>query len=196
MLDVKHPPQTLMDVDTFLEFLETVQDETRRFELVEGVIIEMTPPSMGHGHLAGRIYGKFFVYLEKNPIGLPFVDNVGYRLHSKTIFVPDVSFVSQERLIIPLPRISPVAPDLAIEVLSPSNTFKEILFKIESYLRYGTKMVWIVYPEDEIVDVWRTMPDGSLNKRTFKKEDTLSGEDVLPNFNLPVSDIFNLKIEI
>ena len=196
MLEMRQPTQTLMDVDTFLEFLETVQDEARRFELVEGVIVEMTPPSMGHGHFAGRIYGKFFVYLEKNPIGLPFVDNVGYRLDSKTIFVPDVSFVSQEHLIIPLPRISPVAPDLAVEVLSPSNTFKEILFKIESYLRYGTKMVWIIHPEDEVVNVWRVMPDGSLNKRTFTKEDTLSGEDVLPNFTLPVSDIFNLKIEI
>jgi Uma2 family endonuclease len=183
---------TLLDADTFLEFVRNIQDDVYRFELIEGVLIEMTPPSMKHGHIAGRIYGKIFIYLEANPIGLAFGDNVGYRLHSKTIFVPDVSFVAQSNLIIPLPEISPIAPDLAVEILSPSNTFKEISFKIESYLHYGTKIVWIVHPDDEMVDVWRMMPDGSLNKRAFKKGDSLSGEDVLPNFTLPIGDIFNL----
>ncbi len=101
-----------------------------------------------------------------------------------------MSFISKSRLITPLPYISPIAPDLAVEIISPSNTHREIRGKIEAYLAHGTQLVWIVYPEDKAVDVWRAMPDGSLSKRTFGINDTLYGESILPNFTLPIRDIF------
>jgi len=104
--------------------------------------------------------------------------------------IPDMSFISKSRLITPLPYISPIAPDLAVEIISPSNTHREIRGKIEAYLAHGTQLVWIVYPEDKAVDVWRAMPDGSLSKRTFGINDTLYGESILPNFTLPIRDIF------
>ncbi|MDX2078155.1 MAG: Uma2 family endonuclease [bacterium] len=192
MLEAIHPSKTnLITADEFWTFLETVEDETRRFELIEGVIEEMSPASMEHGRLSGRILGKIFVYLESNPIGLPFGDGVGYQLKEYNILMPDMSFISKSRLITPLPKVYPIAPDLAVEVISPSNTYREIRSKIEAYLAHGTQLVWAVYPEDKVVDVWRAMPDGSLNKRTFTINDTLSGEGILPDFTLPISQIFS-----
>lgn len=139
MLEMIYPPQLKkITIDGFWTFLESIEDKNRRFELIEGVIEEMTPASMEHGRLGGQIFGKIFVYLEANPIGLPFGDGVGYQLADYNILIPDMSFISKSRLIFPLPPISPIAPDLAVEVISPSNTYREIRSKIEAYLAHGT----------------------------------------------------------
>ena len=193
MLDVKQPIQTkLVTADEFWDFVDSIKDETKQFELIYGEIIEMPSASPIHNYIVSFLTSLLFTFGRSTNLGYGFGDGCTYQLTHNLIFIPDASFVSASKTQKPFPKKFLFAPDFAVEIISPSNTQREILFKTESYLRYGTKMVWIVYPEDEVVDVWRTMPDGSLNKRTFKKEDTLSGEDVLPNFSLPVSDIFNL----
>lgn len=83
-----------------------------------------------------------------------------------------------------------LAPDLAVEVVSPSNRKREMLDKVESYLASGTKLVWLVYPTIKVGDVYRLNDDGSINIRKITVDGTLDGEDVLPGFSLRVSAIF------
>lgn len=179
-----------MNGKEFWEFLDTVK-EKYYFELIKQNVFEkpLFPPL--YSYIRGQIMGRLFMFADANKMGFTF-GRLYYELSDDLVLVPDNSFVLKSRITIPFPERMTSAPDIAVEVLFPDYKWDYMLFKTESYLRYGTKMVWIVYPEDEMVDVWRTMTDGSLNKRTFKKEDTLSGEDVLPDFILPVSDIFNL----
>ncbi len=83
MLEISHPPQVKRILaEEFWAFVESVEDKNLQFELIGGVIEEMTPAGMEDGRLSGRIFGKIFVYLESNPIGLPFGDGVGISLKS------------------------------------------------------------------------------------------------------------------
>lgn len=86
----------------------------------------------------------------------------------------------------------PFAPDLAVEVVSPGNNEEEISLKTETYLRYGTRLVWVVYPKQQKIHVYR--PDietGEARLRFLRSDDTLDGEDVLPGFKLPLRALFS-----
>lgn len=193
MLDMTQSTQTrLLTADEFWDFVDSIKDDTKRFELIYGEIIEMPSASPIHNYIVSFLTTLLFTFGRSTNLGYGFGDGCTYQLADNLIFIPDASFISKSKTQKPFPKRFLFAPDLAVEIVSPSNTYKEILFKTESYLRHGTKMVWVIYPDDELVDVWRMMPDGSLNKRAFKKGDSLSGEDVLPNFTLPIGDIFNL----
>jgi Uma2 family endonuclease len=114
------------------------------------------------------------------------------RLAPRNIRIPDVSFVSFERL--PDPdaadvAIADFAPDLAVEVLSPSNTGREMERKRRDYFEAGTLLVWEIDPKKEIIDVY-TAPD-SIKRLT--KSDTLTGNSVLPGFKMRVADLFARK---
>jgi Uma2 family endonuclease len=101
-------------------------------------------------------------------------------------YIPDCAFVSRKRQAQPPPAAyNPIPPDLAVEVLSPSNTPDEIAIKVDNYLRAGT-VVWVVNGDAQRVTVHR--PDAA--PKTSGIEDTLDGGDVLPGFTLPVRDIF------
>jgi Uma2 family endonuclease len=131
-----------------------------------------------------------FTFIEQHRLGFYF-GRLYYELSDSLVLIPDASFVSHTKLKFPLPQKMSQSPNLAIEIILPESTNNLIRSKIEAYLAHGTQLVWIVYPEDKVVDVWRAMPDGSLNKRAFGMNETLSGENVLPNFTLPIRDIFS-----
>ncbi|MDX2078134.1 MAG: Uma2 family endonuclease [bacterium] len=186
MLDVTK----MMTVDEYMVFVSLPENDDKYFELNHGEIVEMTPPSALHVRITGIIFAYLFNYAEPQNLGFVFGDNCGYILSKWRLVIPDVSFVAKGRLSEPLPHLLPLAPDLAVEVISPSNTITEMNQKIEDYFKYGTKIVWLVYPEIKTVDVWHQLEDGTLTKHKFEIQDTLSGEDVLPNFTLPVAKIF------
>ena len=104
-----------------------------------------------------------------------------------TLLVPDAAFVSTERIPPGDDRgFVAVAPDLAVEVLSPSNRPTQIASKVALFIQYGTRLVWIVDPDGETVTVHA--PD--VEPRTLGKGDTLDGGDVLPGFALPLAELF------
>jgi Uma2 family endonuclease len=99
---------------------------------------------------------------------------------------PDVGFVAKERLTGPIPdKYFPFAPDLAVEVVSPSDTAQDIREKVLDFLKAGTRLVWVVYPESKTVDVYR--PDGV---QVVEINGTLDGGDVLPGFRLALRAVF------
>ena len=102
---------------------------------------------------------------------------------------PDLAFIAKERLqgLKRLPKgFFDGAPDLAVEIISPNNTFEEIHNKLVQYFENGTRLVWVILPDEECVLVYRRPKPSKL----LQLEDSLDGEDVVPNFNLPLSELF------
>lgn len=171
------------------ELLAMPDDGIRR-ELVEGEIREMTPAGWQHGRIAGNIAGELRSYIRAHRLGVMATAEASYRLSADpdTVRVPDVSFVSQERVNETGDPTSfwPGAPDAAFEVISPNDRYSEVRAKVAEYLAAGTRMVVLVDPKSREVIVLR--PSGIRTDLT--EDDVLDGEDVVPGWKLPVRDIF------
>ena len=160
------------------------------WELIDGELVPMTPSgpdSSSLGHRIGWIVGNF-VYA--NDLGLITAADGGYVLFpdKSTIRVPDVGFTRKDRL--PpegerhkFPRS---APDLAIEVLSPSDRAGDIIAKIGMYQEAGVRLIWVVDPPPKTI----TVIAAGRPTVVLKPGDTLDGGDVLPGFSVSVSEIF------
>ncbi len=167
-------------------------DDIRR-ELVNGRIIEMPPHGGMHGQLAGRIFRRLAEHVERAGGGEVLVGDVGFVLtvpgDPERVRAPDVVFVSKTRL--PegrLPQDSPMGPpDLAVEVLSPSDDPVDVQQKVRDYLDAGARLVWLVAPQARTATVYRS--DGSA--RLLRDEDALDGEDVLPGLVIPLVAVFS-----
>ncbi|MBC7812284.1 MAG: Uma2 family endonuclease [Burkholderiales bacterium] len=184
--------QRTISADEFWDFMLNAEREGKRFELVEGVIHEMPGGTGGdHGettHQLGRLVGN---HVADHHLGRMTAAETCYVLYKNpngkdTVRCPDIGFVSIERAPKPLAAgYVPFAPDLAVEVVSPGNEASDMHNKVLDYLRYGTRLVWLVYPDSQTVVVYTK--DGS---NIVLRDDTLDGGDVLPDFSLLVRDIF------
>ncbi|MCU0727984.1 MAG: Uma2 family endonuclease [Planctomycetes bacterium] len=158
-----------------------------RRELIYGRVVEMSPTGGTHGWVTCRIGQRLLTFLDDRPLGRPFVGDTGFLLARKPDLVraPDVAFVAADRLTgVDLRKYLPFAPDLAVEVASPDDTATEVDAKARMWVACGSRLVWVVFPDERMVHVYR--PDQARAELT--PADTLSGEDLLPGFALPVSD--------
>lgn len=170
----------------FEEFITQPGNEKRRFQLINGVIIEMSP-TQWHGIIAGVIHGEIYIYLKTHPIGWVMTET-SYQLpdDDSNIYIPDVSFiVGRETPIVTKGKVSKM-PDLAVEVKSPTNTYKLLREKADYYMQHGTQIVWLIDPDKKQVEVYTPAADPN----TLTVKDTLNGGSVLPDFTLCVKDIF------
>lgn len=167
-------------------------DVHRQFELIEGEIVEMSPPGGEHGFLAGKIFHYFLLFDPQCRLGIPTVDTGYHPPESRdTLLSPDSAFTRIERAPNPFPRTwVPVMPDIAVEVKSPSNTLAELRQKAAIYLSHGSQLVWIIFPGSKSAEVHRLRPDGEIERETIAEDGTLSGEDILPGFTLALSKLF------
>ena len=162
----------------------------RRYELVEGELIDMAPAGGRHGHVAMQIGWRLAEHVEKNGLGIAFAAETGFLLarNPDTVRAPDAAFISAERL--PAGEISAnfveIVPDLIVEVASPGDTSSELQTKTEEWLRYGVRMVWIAYPNSQSIAVYSSLDDSLI----FNVGNEISGDPVLPGFRCPVEDIF------
>ena len=177
-----------MTLYTAEEFAEMDLDDDRRYELVRGVLQMRDSPLRKHGYIATEIAYRIRSYLEIHPIGAVLAQ-VWYTTERTpdTVRLPDVSFVTTEHFH-QMPEFKPgdVAPDLAIEVLSPSNRPKEVTQKVAEYLMKGAGLVWIIDPKTRSVAVFA--PD-ALPYRLGAGE-FLDGDELLPGFRIEVGTIF------
>jgi Uma2 family endonuclease len=159
-------------------------------ELVDGVLVPMSPTAGSHGSIAMRLAGALSAHVYSAGLGELFDSSTGFLLRRNPDLVrgPDVAFVQASRLAGGVPRRGylPLAPDLAVEIISPSNTAAEMSRKLTDYLGHGTRLVWIVDPDAEEVTVYTA---GSI-PRLLGDADTLDGGDVLPGFSTPVATLF------
>ena len=169
----------------FYEFITRPENIERNFELIAGEIVEKMA-SFTPSRIAARISHKISSYLDQNDIGYVTGADGSYILSPEHEFMPDVVYISKERLPQEPEREVQGAPDLAVEVKSPTDSKRGLRQKAEDYLRFGTKLVWLVFPEEKRIEVYE--PDQDVLE--FGIDDTLDGGDVLPDFKLAVRDIF------
>lgn len=160
----------------------------KRSELVRGRLIVSEPPGFAHGVLAFRIGMLVGEFVRVHELGLVVAAETGFTLERApdTVRAPDVAFVHRDRVPDPLPRgYAEFAPDLAVEVLSPSDRPGEVLAKVGDWLRTGTRLVWVVDPVRRSARVYRA--DGT--EAFASVDDSLDGEDLLPGFVLPLASV-------
>lgn len=179
------------DVEQFWAFVMQPENAEKRWELIAGEIIEMPPSSLKNSALAGRIIYFLLAYVLPRGLGWVTVPDGGYQLAEAMLVQPDAAFLSKERAPTLTARVFEGAPDLAVEIISPSERHTEIRAKISAYLAHGARLVWIIYPDEQIVDVWQAQPDGALRVESFDKGQTLRADDLLPEFSLPVAALFD-----
>lgn len=182
--------QKLYTAKDFFEMGDTL-DPNKRYELVEGDIIEMPPPKKINSIIAAYINRKLGNFVENNDIaGYILTTDGGYTLTEQDVRIPDVSFIFKKNIPDLDDTDSIIPPDLAVEVISPSETPRKVNAKTTLYLNTGTQIVWNVYPDEKVVEVWTKGEGEKLEMQAFTVEDTLIGGDVLPEFSLPIKDIF------
>lgn len=171
------------------EELERLPDNGTHYELVKGELVEMAPPGGEHGGLAIDIGGPLNAHVKQNKLGRVLVET-GYKLarNPDVVRSPDVSFLRRQRIPASgLPRgYIDGSPDLAVEIVSPGDTAEEIEAKVQDYLTYGTRLVWVVQPKTRTVTAYYS--DGRA--RVLREKDALDGEDVVPGFTLALTDLW------
>jgi Uma2 family endonuclease len=184
--------EKLYTADDLWELAHRPENSAKRFVLIEGVIYEIPPTGWEHGSRTmrlGRLVGN---HVDANDLGDVTAAETGFSLSGDglNVLAPDIGFIAKNRIPDQLPQgYVPFAPDLAVEVVSPGNKPADIRAKVEKYLQYGTKLVWIVYPEQKKIDVYRPSDKGALVE--FISEDgLLDGGDVLLGFSMLVREIF------
>jgi Uma2 family endonuclease len=163
----------------------------KRLELVEGVLIEMSPAGGKHGGLASKADRRIGDFVEEHDLGYTTAAETGFILFKNpngkdTVRAPDVGFVAAHRLPDGLPEgYIPFAPDLAVEVVSPTDTADEIHEKVSDFIKYGTRLIWVYYPKSKTAMVH--MPG-----KTYPVEagGVLDGGDILPGFRMSLHDLF------
>jgi Uma2 family endonuclease len=159
-----------------------------RYELVEGVLHTMTPAGGSHGLVGATLLGRMYAVVAAGNLGRLFTAETGFMLgrDPDTVRAPDVAFVRAER--VPearVPGFPAMAPDLVAEVVSPYDRAVEVSGKALAWLDAGVRLVWVVDPENRTVTVHRP---GSAS--VLRSRDTLSGEDVLVGFALPLEELW------
>jgi Uma2 family endonuclease len=167
-----------------------VQDEPL-YEIVNGQRVDLPPMSAYATWIASRLHGRLWPYAEDKGLGtsvteMLFVLDAEPNLRRR----PDVAFVSTARW--PLDRALPetgdwdVVPDLAVEVISPNDVFKDVLAKVREYFHYGVQVIWVFAPEERQVYVY----DSPTHVRILTGQDELMGGEVVPGFRLPLGQLF------
>ena len=178
--------KTLLTAD---EFFHLYSHRDGRYELVDGEVVEMAPVRRRHGRTAMNIGAAFHNYCRHTGVGWSEVE-VGYRVRSgpDTVRGPDVSLVLSEHPEEDEQEIGYVtgAPDIAVEVVSPSNTAAEMERKVREYLAAGSQRVWVAYTSSRSVAVHRA--DGTAI--TYTGVDVITDEELIPGFSLPLADVF------
>jgi len=165
---------------------ETILDPDKLYEIVNGQPEEKEMPGARHGGICGRLARKLGGFIETNELG---------ELYPETSFqigqnerIPDLAFVSAAR--IPPegePETKwPMAPDLAVEVISPNDLHEKVYTKMMGYLAAGVRQVWLVSPEHQMVTIYRS----AVDIIAFPKESELVSEDLFPGFRCPLGEIF------
>ncbi len=172
---------------TLDEFETWVHQSSGNYEYIGGEIFEVVSNNYS-SQIAARILTFIGIYLLNNAIGYLTGADGGYVVRGER-YIPDVGFILKSRQTEPShDTYNPNAPDLAVEVVSPTDKEKPLMVKLSNYLASGTT-VWMVYPDEQEVHVHRPGKGAAV----LTVDATLSGDNILPGFSLAVKDIFPVE---
>lgn len=164
--------------------------DRKGYELIDGQWIEK-PMSNTAAIVGSNLHGRLFNHIRPNRSGLLMIGDAAYRLPNtgeNRVRKPDLSFVASGRVTPTRDQDGnwPIAPDLAVEVISPNEIAEDVETKLDEYLRAGVRLVWVLFIPTR--NVWAYKQDGTA--KLYRSTDTLTGDDVLPGFAVPVAELF------
>ena len=171
---------------TEADLLQLVDRDKRLCELVDGTLVEK-PVGYWEGLIATNLSTALNIFVLARNLGGVTGADATMRMKSGRVRLPDVGFTSLARMPKTREPIPTLSPDLAVEVLSESNTKDEIDQKLREYFQSGTRLAWIIDPAPRSVAVYREPGEPAA---LIDESGTLDGEQVLPGFTLPVAELF------
>ena len=165
-----------------------------KYYLIDGELCVKMSPNHLHGCIASEIARLLGNHVVERGLGRVSIE-VGYHPPGErhTVLLPDVAYESWDRAArTPLRTYAPYMPDLAVEVVSPSQTLAETRRKAKVYLRHGTVMVWLIDSEQDRAESWTAAEDGAARSEIIDKTGELRGGALLPGFLLPLRRLFSL----
>lgn len=179
------PARTLLTVEQY----EALPEEPEyRTELSRGRLVREPQPGALHGAITGRLYSALLRFVEERHLGTV-TNQTGFRLplEPPSVRGPDVAFIHRDRLPPEIPvGFWPLAPDLAVEVASPSNSLADLQQKTIEYFESGVRQVWIVEPATRTVTVYRSLDEIQL----IREHGSLDGDPVMPGLQLSIASLF------
>ncbi len=175
----------LANINTDITLEEFLERDIKGYEYIEGKLKQMSPPTMEHGEISMSLILPLGTYIRGKELGRLYPADTTFKLGERLV-KPDIAYVSNERLPENRRQGSPVPPDLAVEVISPSESQYDIIEKALAYLEAGTRLVWVIEPVAQTVTVYRSKTD----IKTLTHNDTLTGEDVVEGFSCPIAQLF------
>ena len=167
---------------TLAEFLESGLEG---YEYVKGELVPMSPTSGEHGKISVSLILPLGMHVRENRLGDVYVSETGFRVGER-VLVPDIAFLSADRIPTDISKIFLIPPDLAVEIVSPTDASRRVVEKAFAYLDAGTQLVWVLEPRSKTVTVYRSETDITL----LTRNDTLTGENVIEGFSCQVAKLF------
>ena len=169
--------------------LQALPDNGFNYEVVNGELVMSPKNNFQHGDLCAELLMRLRAYAKEHQLGRVCDSSTGFWMTNRNCRAPDISFIARARL--KAAKQSPReffkgAPDLAIEVLSPNNTRREMEERLRDYFESGTQLAWIIDPETESAEICSSL----TNRRLLGPGGELDGELVVPGFRCKLSDLF------
>lgn len=161
-----------------------------RAELVRGEVVMMSPAGNQHGRVTFNLALLLGNHVKSHQLGIMYTAETGFLIERDpdTVLAPDIAFICADRAPdAQLPGYVPVAPDLAVEVISPHDRASEVAAKVQLWLHAGCRLVWVVDPQNQSVSAYESGGQVQL----LDSQASLSGQDVIPGFAVAVSDVFD-----
>ena len=176
---------SLMPLETDMTLEEFLESDLEGYEYVKGALIPMPPTSGEHGDISMNLIRHLMPYVYENQLGRVYTSDTGFKIGDRFL-IPDIAFVSSARLPEDRRKAFLIPPDIAVEIVSPTDVLFRVFEKALTYLSSGTQLVWVIEPVAKTVTVYRSETD----IKVLTREDTLTGEDVVEDFSCPVSQLF------
>lgn len=171
--------------------LQSLPDDGFNHEVVNGELVKIPRNTFQQVRVSGRLCAAVFDFNRKHRFGVVLGSSAGFWMRNRSCRAPGVSFIPKARLeklqFKPQAKtFFPGAPDLAAEILAPSNSRSEIDARLRDFFSSGTQLAWLINPETDSVEVCRSL----TQRRLIGPGGELDGEDLLPGFRYPINDLF------
>jgi Uma2 family endonuclease len=169
--------------------LQALPDDGYLHEVVAGALVMSPKNNFEHGDVCARLLTALNNFVRARKLGVVLDSSTGFWMHNRNCRAPDVSFIAKARLRgLKRPPVAffEGAPDLAIEVLAPSNTPAEIAERLADFFFSGTQLAWIIHPEEQFVEICHS----PVQRKILGSGAVLDGEQLLPGFQYPIADLF------
>ncbi|MCE7947508.1 MAG: Uma2 family endonuclease [Chloroflexi bacterium CFX4] len=180
-----------MTANAFESWLAQPENAEKRCELIAGEVFERAPSRQ-----LPTLIIALGSFVKARNLGVVTNPEGGFRLSDDDIFAPDVAFIARERIAAVKQRgFFTIPPDLAVEVLSPSDSVRLVQRKAVRYLALGVREVWLIYPQEQSAEVYRPLQKG-FHVLPIGIDQSLEGGSILPDFSLPLREVFDIGYPI